>query len=313
MTEPLIIAIPVFNDWPALRLLLRAIDRIPLPPAHVLAIDDGSTMEPGPDLCAGGFERLAQVTILRLRRNLGHQRAISTGLVYIHENFPEAVTVVMDGDGEDKPEDIVPMLEKFQMEDRRKIIFAERTRRTESMVFRAFYRIYKVAHYALTGVQVRVGNFSVIPYRALSSLVVTSEIWNHYAAAVLATRLPHDSVPTARGVRLSGKSHMNFVSLVVHGLSAMSLYGDRVGVRLLSLSVCLIGLLMLAVLATLFIAGWTAHVLGLLTILLMQAVLMCFVSAFITLSNRSSVSFLPLRDCPYFVGSVRTVYLKNAG
>ena len=303
MTGPLVIAIPVYNDWASLRLLLRSIDGLGLP-AEVVIMDDGSTAEFVPDLCAGGFAHLQQVSILRLRRNLGHQRAISIGLVHVHQHFVDAVTVVMDGDGEDKPEDIVAMLRKFEAEEGRKIIFAERTRRSESAIFQICYGTYRVVHRILTGVQVRVGNFSVIPYRALSGLVVTAEIWNHYAAAVLATRVPHDSVPTARGGRLSGKSSLNFVALVVHGLSAISLYGDRLGVRLLSLSAVLMALLMVGVL----ISPWTGNLVGLLTILLTQLVLMSFLFAYITLSNRSSASFLPLRDCPYFVDSVRVIY-----
>ncbi len=318
--RPLIILIPVFNDWTALEALLRGIDRAVAgrDHTHIVVIDDGSTLA-RPETFHSDFARLHSVTVVRLRRNLGHQRAICVGLVYVHDTYPGATTVIMDGDGEDKPEDIDRLLKKFDAEQGRLIVFAARTRRTESLMFRVFYAMYKAAHYALTGIAVRVGNFSVVPWPALSSLIVTSEVWNHYAAAVYESRLPHESVPVPRGVRLSGKSTMNFVSLVTHGLSAISVYGDRVGVRLLILSGAMVVLIVAGVLATiairlfttLAIAGWATYVTGLLLILLMQLISMSFIFAFITLNSRSRPSFLPIRDCPYFIDETTTIYSRN--
>ena len=112
-------------------------------------------------------------------------------------------------------------------------VFAERARRTESLSFRLFYRLYKAAHLILTGEPVRVGNFSVLPATLLGRIVCVSDLWNHYAAAAFKARLPITTLPLARGHRLDGKSKMNFVSLAMHGLGAMSVYGDRIGVRLL--------------------------------------------------------------------------------
>ena len=100
-------------------------------------------------------------------------------------------------------------------------------------MFRVLYRAYLVVHRALTGYGVRVGNFSIIPRARLRGLVVVSELWNHYAAAVFRSRQPYSTIPTRRAQRLSGTSHMNFVSLVVHGMSAISVYGDRLFVRLI--------------------------------------------------------------------------------
>lgn len=318
--RPLIILIPVFNDWAALDALLGRVDRALAggDATHVIVIDDGSTI-PRPETFHAEFTRLESVRVVRLRRNLGHQRAICVGLVYVHDTYPGATTIIMDGDGEDKPEDIDRLLKKFDAEQGRRIIFAARTRRTESVIFRVFYGLYKVAHYALTGIAVRVGNFSVVPWPALSSLIVTSEVWNHYAAAVYESRLPHDSVPVPRGVRLSGKSSMNFVSLVTHGLSAISVYGDRVGVRMLILSGILVVLIVAGVLATvairiftnLAIAGWATYVTGLLLVLLMQLISMSFIFAFITLNSRSRPSFLPIRDCPYFIDETTTIYSRH--
>ena len=146
----------------------------------------------------------------------------------------------MDADGEDDPGDVPRLIQRCREEAFEKIVFAERTRRSESLAFRVFYGLYKTLHVMLTGIRVRVGNFSVIPRARLQSLVVVSEMWNHYAAAAFKSRQPLCLVPTRRADRLSGRSRMNFVDLVAHGLGAMSVYGEIIGVRLLVLACLLI-------------------------------------------------------------------------
>lgn len=319
LLKPVVVLIPIYNDWTALGLLLRELDRIAA--GHramkVIIIDDGSTEEPGSDFLAERFPAISTVVVLRLRRNLGHQRAICVGLVHVFQAHPDAVTIIMDGDGEDRPEDIPKLLSRFDSEAGRKIIFAERARRAEGILFKFFYHFYKVLHLALTGIEVRVGNFSVVPYSCLSSLVVISEMWNHYAAAVFSARLPFDTVRLSRGRRLSGSSKMKFVALVTHGLSAISVYSDIVGVRLLTISSLTIVLLVLAIFAislshsshaALSTVGLTIYVIGLLLLLLVQAVALSFMFVFFVLSGRSGTLFLPLRDCPYFIGEVLKVY-----
>jgi len=319
LLKPVVVLIPIYNDWTAVGLLLRELDRTAA--GHfvmkVVLVDDASTETPGSDFCAGAFRAISTVVVLRLRRNLGHQRAICVGLVHVYQAHPDAVTVIMDGDGEDRPEDIPKLLSKFEKEAGGKIIFAERARRAEGVLFKFFYRFYKVLHLALTGIVVRVGNFSVVPYSRLSSLVVISETWNHYAAAVFSARLPFDTVRVPRGRRLSGSSKMKFVSLVTHGLSAISVYSDIVGVRLLAISSLTIVLLILAIVALLLspsrhaalsAEGLTIYVIGLLLLLLVQAVAISFMFVFFVLSGRSGALFMPIRDCPYFIGEARNVY-----
>ena len=237
-----VILIPSFNDWDSLAELLPRLDAVLS--AHdtevdILVVDDGSTTEPEEFLVSTAFRALRRVDVLRLRRNLGHQRAIAIGLAYVEDCLQASVVVVMDGDGEDDPADVPRLLARLEEEGNGRVVFAERSRRSESHSFRTFYALYKFLHRVLTGKGVRVGNFSAIPRGRLSSLVVVSDLWNHYAAAVIRSRQPHCLIPTCRSVRLCGRSTMNFVSLVVHGLSAISVYSDVVGVRLLVMSALL--------------------------------------------------------------------------
>lgn len=318
----LVVLLPVFNDWAALRKLLEGLDRALASAAieaDVLVVDDGSTQPFEPSAIGPDLRAIRRVEILHLRRNLGHQRAIAVGLAFVEAERPSCRAVVlMDSDGEDDPGDVPRLIEEYERRGRGPIVFAERTKRSESRLFRAFYVLYRAAHRVLTGQRVRVGNFSVIPRERLSCLVATSELWNHYAAAAFASRQPYATVPTRRAMRLDGRSRMNFVSLVIHGLSAISVYSDVIGVRLLIATSAMIGLDLLALAVTvvvrlttdLAIPGWTTTAFGVLLIILLQATMFLFVFSFMILAGRNSASFLPLRDYAYFVGSERVAYRR---
>ena len=302
--ESLLILIPSFNDWAALRLLLPGIDRAMAESnmtgskwsASVLIVDDAST-EPIPDDWPGdNFNALESVTVLHLRCNLGHQRAIALGLYHAHEFTDAAAVLVMDGDGEDRAADLPRLLEEFERGGRREAVFAARTRRMESLAFQFFYHAYRVIHRILTGIEVRVGNFSVLPRSALVRLMAFSDLWNHYAAAVDRGRLPRRLLPLARGTRLEGRSRMNFVSLLIHGLAAMSVFSDIISARLLAASA------IFAVLGIGLIA-WTGMSVaaGILLALAAQSLTFAALFALAIVSRRSSVNFLLLRDAPHFI------------
>ncbi len=316
--DPIVILLPVFNDWEALQILLERLDGVLFRErleANVLVVNDGSSIPGGIPFRGGGLAAIRQVRLLRLRCNLGHQRAIAVGLAYVEANLPCRAVVVMDSDGEDDPRDVPRLLEECQAEQYQKIVFAQRSKRSESWVFCVFYAVYQLLHRLLTGQRVRVGNFSVIPRPRLASLVGVAELWNHYAAAVFKSRQPYCGIAACRGPRLAGRSRMNFVSLVIHGLSAISVHADVVGVRLLVAS--LTGILLAAaglaaivairLLTTLAIPGWATSAAGILAVVLLQLVLFSIVFCFMTLSNRQGTTVLPLRDHPYFVASVERI------
>ena len=314
----IVILIPLYNDWAACRLLLDALDDVlrgEIPEARVILVDDGSST-PVPSEFPGRWPgALRRVEVLELRRNLGHQRAIAIGLSYVREHVPCETIVLMDSDGEDDPADVPRLLERYRDEAGEKIIFAERTRRSESWSFVLFYNLYKFLHRLLVGLAVRVGNFSAIPRSRLESLCVVSELWNHYAAAVVKSRQPFETVPTRRADRLAGRSGMDFVRLVAHGLSAISVFGDIIGVRLLVATLVLIALTIVGLgttvvlrLATdLPIPGWATSTFGLLTVILFQAVMLSIQFSFIVLGGRQGTAFLPCRDYAYFVAGLRTL------
>ena len=311
----LLFVLPVYDDWPVLAELLAGLDAMVAAEgldAEVLVVDDGSESSCEEALWAGELQAIRRLRVLELRRNLGHQRALAVALAWAHEEEPGRTLVILDGDGEDDPADVPRLLQRHLEEGGQKVVFAARRKRSESLVFQCFYRIYQLLHRLLTGRDIRVGNFSVVPPRAVASLVVTAETWSHYAAAVAVSRVPRAEVATDRAQRIGGRSKMSFTSLVVHGLSALSVYSHIIGVRLLVSVVALLAIsagVVGAYLVGFGVPQWaSAPMLALLAsiflLILLQAMAAATLFVFILLSGRQSASVLPLRDYGLFVRRV---------
>ena len=313
------VLMPLRDDWSSAAELIRRLGKAISSDTcamEIILVDDGSVQAHDPDNFQSPGPVVRAIRILRLRRNLGHQRAIAIGLVHVRQTTSCDAVVVMDADGEDTPEGVAELLNAYSGAHGAKAVFAERSRRSESLVFRLFYRLYKILHRGLTGIGVRVGNFSILPASYLNTLVVMSELWNHYAAAVFRSNLPFTMIPIPRGTRIAGTSRMNFVALVSHGLSAISVFGDIVGVRLLIGALAgslLAGLgMVLVAMIRLFtnwaIPGWATYATGTLAIIAIQMITIATSFTFFVLSNRTNLGFVPVRDYLLFVEEAVDIY-----
>lgn len=317
----LVVLIPILNDWVSVAEVITGLDQaFAASPDSltVLMIDDGSTTPP-PALL-GPYAKLTGVSVLKLKKNVGHQRALAVGLCYIAEKIKCDAVVIMDGDGQDVPADAARLVERMKQLPEPTAVFAERARRSESLAFRLCYGVYRLLHLLLTGLGIHVGNFSALPAAYLDRLAIEPMLWNHYAASVMRARVPVDRVPTSRGVRIQGESRLNFVALVVHGLSALACYGEIIGVRLILLSGLLFvfGLIDLAALVGIkFLTnfaglGWTSIVLGLVLVVILQVATLVSNFTMQIISMRSVQPFLPARDYAWFVAGLTTLYPKAA-
>lgn len=306
--------VPIFNDWASVAELVTRLDEVARTiglSLQVLLVDDGSTADDRGRLAGLTLGAITTLDVLRLRRNLGHQRAIAIGLAYAEQHFEHQPVVIMDGDGEDRPEDVPRLLAAMPGggEDGEAIVFAERLRRSEGVLFASLYWAYRTLHRLLTGEHVRVGNFCAIPASLLPRLVAVSQLWNHFAAAVFDSRFNRRTIPTTRGRRYSGTSHLNYVDLTTHGLSAMSVFAGRIGVRLLVVTAVVMGVAGLAgvaAVARLYVQGgplpaWMPYMLGTLVVLMFQAAVISLMFVFTILGGREGAAFLPLRDYAYYV------------
>ena len=306
------IVTPVLDDWESLRILIDGVGTALAgsgTSVDILAVDDGSLrpFDPaGVPLPEGGPVR--EVRVLHLAANLGHQRAIAVGLTEMALRDDLDAVVVMDSDGEDRPEDIPRLLDVARAEPGL-IVMAQRAKRSESLTFRVAYRLYKLMFRTLTGRVIDFGNFSLLPMRAVRRLVHMPDLWNNLAAAILRCRLPFRAIPTERGQRYAGVSRMNLPALVIHGLSATSVYTDVIFVRILAASIVFAGLTGLGIvvaivlrLATdLAVPGWATTVVGNLAVMLLLTVMMVIAAALMQLAGRSTRQVIPAVDAVGFI------------
>ncbi|QDT55853.1 undecaprenyl phosphate 4-deoxy-4-formamido-L-arabinose transferase [Caulifigura coniformis] len=313
-----LVLIPLYNDWGSAAALLPALDaslaRGGLS-GEVAFIDDGSAMPRPAGFGTGPFQAISACTVVSLRMNLGHQRALAVGLAWAEARRSAPFVAVMDGDGEDAPDDLVRLLESSRSRTEPTMVFAGRAKRSEGRTFRVGYKLYRLIFRVLVGMNVNFGNFSVLPRRDLVRLVASADLWNHYAAAVVRSRIPYEVVPSIRGTRLDGQSKMNLLSLVMHGLSAVAVFSDRVGVRMLTLTALLaaagVGVLGLVIWIRLFtdlaIEGWATNAAGLLVIALLLLTGLFFGFSLMILKGRENGGFLPLRDYGYYIAGEEVV------
>lgn len=274
-TFPLVVVTPVYEDREASTQLFVELQNNFGASAFVVVVDDGSVREPveADSLLAAGLSGI----IIRLRRNVGHQRAIAVGLAFVADEIPTADRiVVMDSDGEDRPATIYALLDALQS-PQFEIAVAERKSRVETLRFRAFYVLYKIIFGALTGRRISFGNFMALKPAAARRLSSMHESWTHLAGSVLASKLPIAVVPLDRGARYAGRSKMNFVGLALHGFKALMVFAEDVLVRVGLACVVISLLAVLGALAAIVLKlvgfatpGWFSVALGVLFLVFLQ-------------------------------------------
>jgi polyisoprenyl-phosphate glycosyltransferase len=328
--DSLCAVVPVYNDWISFGVLLEKLNAAAKTlqlSVTVLGIDDGSTepepswvAEPDTSAAPTRWDALHSVEIIQLAANVGHQRAIAIGLcVAIADHHHDAI-LVMDGDGEDPPEEIGTLLSRIA--GRRDFcIVAQRRKRTENLTFRLSYIVYKAVFRLVTGKEISFGNFSLTSRAYVRRLVMIPDLWNNFAAAVLRSKLPVDRVPIDRGHRYAGKSKMNFVSLIIHGLSGISIYAETIYVRLLLLTVAIVALMVPAI-PILFVLrifypvhatpGWATTVSFGLIIIFLLVFLTTLSSILTILNSRVQRLVLPFVDYKPYVAGKRILLPASA-
>lgn len=304
MTPKAHILIPVFNDWEALNLLLVEIAKEGS--FEVFIANDCSSQKPDIHVPSG-----IRLRVINLLRNLGHQKAIAIGLAYLTAQDLKGNIIVMDADGEDMPSAIPALLNKSQ-ESPESIVFAHRSKRSEGFIFKFFYGIYKAVFVLLTGKAITFGNFSCVPVEQLKKVAFLSEIWNNYPGGIIKSKLPFTSIPIERGKRLAGESKMNFVSLVMHGMSAISVFLDTTAVRILIFAVFMVLFSLIGIgvvfelkfIENMATPGWASSLASTFFIIMLQGFFISLFLVFMVLNYRGTKQFIPLEEYQSFILNV---------
>ena len=314
--KTIVVLTPTFNDWLSVRDLLPLIDRAIASVGargKVVVIDDGSTDDRGrSDVSGLDLSAIESVDELALTRNQGNQRALAIGIGFVADRMAGDFLIVMDSDHEDDPKYIPELLQDCLRDGERSIVFAKRAERSEGLAFRAMYWIYRHLFRLFTGTRISVGNFSVIPWSRVPRLANVGELWSHFPAAIMRSRLPYRSIPTARGRRLHGKSTMNTVPLIAHAFGGFAVHAESFAVRALIAATVLagviflmgLGLVALRLFTDIPITGWTSVVIGVLGIMLFQIIGMAVNTLFLVLGLRAQRPMIPIQEYGRFIVGV---------
>ena len=226
-----VILIPIYNDWKSVFKLLENIDlQIADWDAEVsvLIVNDASTEErPATEL---KFKKIKSVRVMNMKQNRGHARCNAAGLKYLTEKEKFDYVIPMDGDGEDRPEELISLFNKSK-EKPLKTVTLDRIKRSEGFFFKLLYEGHKILTYVFTGKLVKFGNYSSLPKEDVAKLTKEASIWSSFSGSVTKVISDRVSVPSIRGQRYFGPSKMNLFNLLIHSFSIIAVFRGAVIIR----------------------------------------------------------------------------------
>ena len=218
------ILIPVYNDWQSVFKLLENINSEVSNLDHefsVIIVNDAST-ESKPEL-SSSLDNLNSIKIINMKDNKGHARCNAAGLKHIYENEEFDYVIPMDGDGEDRPEEIEDFLNQIKDTNNRPIV-GKRIKRSENLLFKISYQLHKLITLIFTGKSIKFGNYTCLPKKTVEKLINEKATWNSFSGALTKVEKDLISIPSSRGKRYSGPSQMSFYNLIKHSLSIISVF-----------------------------------------------------------------------------------------
>ena len=225
------ILIPVYNDWQSTLKLIDEINGLLINSKFqisIIIINDASNHDrPNNEK---SYENIQSLKIINMKINQGHARCIATGLKYIYQKDDFDYIIPMDGDGEDRPEEIKEFLNKIDESNGRAII-GQRVKRSEGLVFKICYQIHKLITLTFTGKSIRFGNYTCLPKIVVEKMINEKATWNSFSGSL--TKIEKDllPIPSIRGPRYFGPSKMSFFNLLKHSLSIISVFRKTVLIR----------------------------------------------------------------------------------
>ena len=229
--KKVIILIPVFNDWESLKKLLSEINENIKSFSEItfecLIVNDASTIQP-PELKK--LSNFCSIELLNMKENRGHARCNAFGIRYVYQNKEFDNLILMDGDGEDRPEEIKSLIEKIK-EDPSLSVVAKRVKRSEGPFFQFLYQIHKLNAFLFTGKIINFGNYSILTRNDVEKLHSKASLWSSYSGSVKKNLKSFNEIDSIRGLRYFGPSQMSLFKLIIHSLSIIAVFKYQVFLR----------------------------------------------------------------------------------
>ena len=225
------ILIPVYNDFQSLSKLLDDINSTISNSDKnfsVIIINDASTDKE--EITISDKDKISSIKIINMKTNNGHARGIAAGLKYIFENEVFDYVIPMDGDGEDRPEEILKFIELLKHEPNKPIV-GERIKRSEGIIFKISYIIHKLITFIFTGHSIKFGNFTCLPKSIVEKMINEKATWSSFSGSLTKLEKNRSTIPSIRGSRYFGPSKMSFYNLIKHSLSIIAVFKTNVIIR----------------------------------------------------------------------------------
>ncbi len=226
-----VILIPIYNDRESLKILIENINIEIKDLDHeisLVVINDASSQQIIDTYT--NIENINSIEIVNMKENRGHTRCIASGLKYISEKKEFDFVIPMDGDGEDRPEEIKKFVElSHQAAD--KSIIGERVKRSEGIFFKTCYQFHKFLTLVFAGQSIKFGNFTCLSKSTVKKLLDEKATWNSFSGSLKKVEKELVSMSSIRGKRYFGPSQMSFFNLLKHSLSIISVFRKTVLIR----------------------------------------------------------------------------------
>ena len=229
--KKIIILIPVYNDWESLKKLLSEINEnikfLGDFNFECLIINDASTTQPPDFHKPSNFE---SIELLNMKENRGHARCNAFGIRYIFQNKKFENIILMDGDGEDRPEEIKNLVEKIKEYPSLSVV-AKRIKRSEGFLFQTLYQLHKIITFLFTGQNINFGNYSILTRGDVEKLHSKASLWSSFSGSVKKYLKPLNEINSIRGLRYFGPSKMSLLKLIIHSFSIIAVFKYNVFIR----------------------------------------------------------------------------------
>ena len=224
------ILIPVYNDWGSVFKLLEKIDieiSIFDHEFSVILVNDSSTQKMIKNNFV--FKNLKSVIVVKMKKNQGHTKSNATGIKFLSKKKDFDFLIVMDGDGEDRPEEIKSLV-KEALNNEASVV-AKRVKRSEGIFFQTLYQIHKIITLFFTGKNMNFGNYCCLTRKDVEMLSTKKSLWGSFPGSVKKYIPKALKVPSIRGSRYEGPSKMSLYKLIILSLSIIAVFKYQVLIR----------------------------------------------------------------------------------
>ena len=225
------ILIPVYNDWESLIKLLDEINKVIADIKNTefdcMIVNDASTIQL-PEIKVP--KNIKKIEIFNMKQNKGHARCNAFAIRYLSKKGDFDHLIVMDGDGEDRPEEIKYLVNQA-LEDQEVSVVAKRVKRSEGFLFQILYEVHKLITLVFTGKQINFGNYSCLTKKDVVTLSQQESLWSSFSGTLKKSISRLNTINSTRGSRYFGPSKMSLFNLGIHSFSIIAVFKSQVLLR----------------------------------------------------------------------------------